>query len=248
MVPPRSTHRELLDAPTVDPAELRANLADIRVINHWFGGNGAVLHALASLCQRWEGEQTLLDVATGSADVPLAVRGWARHQGLSLRVFASDVRQAVVHEARRFTNGAVPLICHDALCLPFADRSFDLITCAQTLHHLDPPDALRMLAELARVARRAVIISDLRRSWLAYVGAHLVGLLQQSAMSRHDGPLSILRAYTPVEMRQLAQQVGLPFRIFPYSSFRSVLIIEPVLVPSYPATRGLSGESPHPKG
>jgi ubiquinone/menaquinone biosynthesis C-methylase UbiE len=44
--------------------------------------------------------------------------------------------------------------------LPFEDRSFDLVVCCEVLEHL--PDPARGLAEVARVARRAVIVSTPR--------------------------------------------------------------------------------------
>lgn len=44
--------------------------------------------------------------------------------------------------------------------LPFADREFDLVLCCEVLEHLEEPQ--RALREIARVARRAVILSTPR--------------------------------------------------------------------------------------
>jgi ubiquinone/menaquinone biosynthesis C-methylase UbiE len=44
--------------------------------------------------------------------------------------------------------------------LPFADASFDLVVCCEVMEHLDDP--ARGLAEVARVARRAAIVSTPR--------------------------------------------------------------------------------------
>ncbi|MCG8346418.1 MAG: methyltransferase domain-containing protein [Chloroflexales bacterium] len=215
MLTPHRTHRrELLDAPITNQAELAANLADIRAVNRWLGGSTSIIRAVACVITDWELARpqapiTLLDVATGSADTPRALGRWAQRQGIPLQVYASDLRREVLAEAQHYTHGAIPLICHDALRLPYADKSVDVITCAQVLHHCDEHAAIALLRELKRVARRAVVISDLVRSWPAYWGARLLGLVQRSAMSRHDGPLSVLRAYTPGEVRELLRRTGL---------------------------------------
>jgi hypothetical protein len=85
----------------------------------------------------------------------------------------------------------------------------DFVTCSLALHHFDPPAAIALLRELARVARRGAIVTDLRRSRLAYWGARLLALGPWHAMARHDGPLSVLRAYTLPEARALVAAAGL---------------------------------------
>jgi SAM-dependent methyltransferase len=214
LTPRRAGRRELLDAPITDQAELAANLADIRAVNRWLGGNASLIRAVARVIadgglDRSQAPITLLDVATGSADTPHALGRWVQRRGIPLQVYASDLRREVLIEAQRYTRGAIPLICHDALRLPYADKSVDIITCAQALHHCDEQAAIALLRELKRVARRAVVISDLIRSWPAYWGARLLGLVQRSAMSRHDGPLSVLRAYTPGEVHELLRRAGI---------------------------------------
>jgi ubiquinone/menaquinone biosynthesis C-methylase UbiE len=114
----------------------------------------------------------------------------------------------VLRLARR--DGArFPLIQHDALAIPLADAAVDFVTCSLALHHFDPPAAAALLRELCRVARRGVIVNDLRRGRLAYAGAQLLARGPWHAMARHDGPLSVLRAYTPQEAQALIQQAGI---------------------------------------
>ncbi|MCU0493319.1 MAG: methyltransferase domain-containing protein, partial [Chloroflexaceae bacterium] len=156
---------------------------------------------------------TTLDVATGSADLPLAMQQAASRAGLRLRAYGSDLRPDVLAEAQRYSGGSVSLLCHDALHLPFANGAFDVVTCSQTLHHFGEAEALLVLRELQRVARQAVVMSDLHRSWEVYWGARLLALALRSPMSRHDGPLSARRAYTAAEVRQLLGKAGLRGRV-----------------------------------
>lgn len=225
----------MLDTQMNDTAELAANLADLRTVNRWLGGYRSIIRTIAPTLptgSRQPGTPiTLLDVGTGSGDVPLALRSWAARQGIAMRFYAADLLRDVLQQAQGYTNHTVPLICHNALATPYPDATFDILTCHQTLHHFDPPQAVTLLRELARTARHVVIISDLRRSWAGYVGAHLLALVQRSAMSRHDGPLSVLRAYTPAEAARLARNAGVSATVAPDGLFRMTMVITPTSVP-----------------
>ncbi len=234
LVPRRSTQREQLDAPVCNGYDLVTNLADIRDVNRWLGGSASIIRAVAPFCNYLsamapERAITVLDVGTGSADIPLALTRWAQKQRLMLRVCATDVLLDVLWEAHRYTQHAIPpisLACLNALQLPYAANTFDIVICAQTLHHFDPPEAVVLLGELARVARFGVVVGDLRRSWFAYVGARLLACVQRSSMSRHDGPLSVLRAYTMEEIADLTQRAGLHAQVKTDGLLRLVLIVQ----------------------
>ena len=92
-------------------------------------------------------------------------------------------------------------------CTCPADASVDIVTCSQVLHHFDGEQAERLLRECTRVARRAVIVADLRRNWLAVAGLWAGSfLLRFHPVSRHDGMLSVLRGYTDGELRALVHR------------------------------------------
>ncbi len=198
----RCSQRELLDEAIIDQRALAANLADLRVVNRWFGGSASVLRGVAQIV----GDQTrplrILDVATGSGDTPLLLRDWALQRGIKATIHACDLLPTVLAEARRFTGGTLPLVRLHALRLPYSPQCIDVITCAQTLHHFDPPAAIELLRECAATAR-AIVFSDLRRSRATYWGARALAIVQRSPISRHDGPLSALRAYTLSEAKEL---------------------------------------------
>jgi SAM-dependent methyltransferase len=92
-------------------------------------------------------------------------------------------------------------ICADGLRLPFADKSVDIVMCSQVLHHFAGKKALTLLREMDRVARIRVIVSDLRRSWIAAAGLWLASFpLRFHAVSRHDGVVSVMRGFTVEEL------------------------------------------------
>jgi ubiquinone/menaquinone biosynthesis C-methylase UbiE len=217
--------RELLDAEALDTTALRRNLRDIRRINMLLGWRAYTVRAVARHVRALGLERfSLLDVASGSADMPLAVARWAERAGIQARIVATDINPEIVAAARAYIAGAPGLLVErqDALALPYGTGSFDVALCTLALHHFDPDAAVRLLRSMARVGRR-VMVFDVERSPLAYAGAVLLTqLARMNEMTRHDAPASVRRAYSAAELRELAAQaglagarvwVGVPFRL-----------------------------------
>jgi ubiquinone/menaquinone biosynthesis C-methylase UbiE len=202
LTPHRRRGFEILDDPHVCD-ELRArSLADVARSNSMFGGSRAVQEELAMVL---EGSKStcvsLLDVGTGIGDIPAqAAESW-RARGVNITTFGIDISPSLLRDAR--ARGIIP-VCADARVLPIATKSVDIVICSQTLHHFEGRDAIMVLRELDRVARTRVIVSDIRRSWLAAAGIWLASYpLHFHPVSRHDGVVSVLRGFTPGELRQL---------------------------------------------
>jgi len=207
---PRSHDAELLDGPIADLAALADNLRDLRELDRFLGGTALTWRALLPMLRALPrgARVTLLDVAAGGADGPRLLAARARRHGYDLRPIASDRLLPALRLARA---GGIrfPLVQHDALAIPLRDAAVDFVTCSLALHHFDPPAAAALLRELARGARRGAIVNDLVRGRLPYWGARLLALGPWHAMARHDGPLSVLRAYTLREARALVAEAGL---------------------------------------
>jgi ubiquinone/menaquinone biosynthesis C-methylase UbiE len=212
---------ELLDG-TLECDERMRNLRDLARVNRWLGGTALTRSALVRLLSgRHQGRRRLLrrgrrplrmlDVGTGGADIPAGLLAWAGRHGLALEIDGLD-RQETIDAARamRAHSPGLELVVGDALLLPYPDASFDVVHASLVTHHLDPEPLRSLLEEMGRVSRGAVIVNDLDRGrrWLAC--AILLGrLFTSSAVSRHDGPMSVRRAYHPWEMAQLASRSGL---------------------------------------
>jgi Methylase involved in ubiquinone/menaquinone biosynthesis len=224
LTPQRVYIEELLDLGEGTDEDVARNLADLRRINRFLGGRRVVLEALTRLvADAGLHELSLLDVGTGSADIPGAVADWCRSRGIVGNVTALDLseRNLRIARARLGINEGVQLVRGDSLSLPFADRSVDVVTASLFLHHFEDADVVRLLADFARVARRAVIVNDLIRNLVPYWFARLTGpLLATSYLTRYDGPASVLRGFTAREMARHAERAGLRHvrvrRRFPY--------------------------------
>ncbi len=210
---------ELLDGPLDDPAALAGNLRDLARINRWLGGASLSATAIDALADGHV-ELRVLDVGTGGADIPMALLERARANGRRLTVVGVDDRAevlaaAVLARPAVATTAGLELRLSDGRGLPDADASVDVAHTSLVLHHLTPTDAVTMLRELARVARLGIVVNDLTRSRLGWVGAWLLGhLLTRNRFTRNDAPLSVRRAYTAPEMTALLREAGLePVRI-----------------------------------
>jgi len=209
----RSERGEQLDASVVPRAALRSNLEDLRRLNRLFGGTSTARRALARLPLPLDRPVTLLDIGTGSADVPAALLAAFRKGGIRPRFLCLDRNLDIVREAMDTTNGQASDLRYvraDGLHLPLADGSVDIALCSLTLHHFAPVDAVALLREMHRVSRIGLVVVDLYRSEVAYVATWLAThVFARSPMTRHDGPLSVRRSYTPRELAELAAAAGL---------------------------------------
>ncbi len=219
LTPDRRHGSEILDGKDVDPLVLRRSMRDVVRANALFGGASALLAELESTIGDLPLMATLLDVGTGLGDIPARARHRAWAHGVQLRTIGLDIAPDLAAATAAQVDAAV---CADALRLPFADDSVDVVTCSQLLHHFPGNSGAALLRELDRVARVRVVVSDLRRSWLAAGGLWVASFpLRFHSVSRHDGVVSVLRGFTPAELRALVRDaVGANARVCRRFAFR----------------------------
>lgn len=201
LAPDRRRGVELLDDPSADAALAARSLRDVERSNWWFGGSSAVIAELdpvLAASTRGSAPVSLLDVGTGAGDIPELARRVADRRGVRLRTMGLEITVDLAAASRRRSGDAV---VGSALALPFADRSIDVVSCSQLLHHFEAADVARLIAEMNRVARVRVIIADLRRAWAAAAGFWMASwALGFHRVTRHDGVVSVLRGFRAAEL------------------------------------------------
>lgn len=219
LTPARRESVEILDGDGLDPRLVRRSMRDVARANALFGGASAMLEELEQVLYSLPARATLLDVGTGLGDIPSLARARAAVHGVTLYAVGVDVAPELAAASATRIDAA---ICGDALKLPFADASVDVVTCSQVLHHFPGARGVALLREMNRVARVRVVVSDLRRSWTAAAGLWIASFpLLFHPISRHDGVVSVLRGFTPDELRRLvAQAVGESPRVSKRFAFR----------------------------
>lgn len=203
---------ERMDDDHADPAELRRSLAFIRRVNRFLGYARSVVAHVDRLTRGWPAHRPLeiLDLATGSADIPRAILAWADRRGHDVRITAVDRHPVTVAEARAAgpADGRLTILQADVFALPFADCSFDLVMSAMFLHHLDEAGIVEVLRTMSRLARHGILAADLLRARRAYlwIGAFTTF---STPMVRHDARASVAQALTAAEVMDLARRAAL---------------------------------------
>lgn len=218
---PRVLTPELMDAPDARREDLDRALRFIRAINRRLGGARALIDRLSRWSARWPAGRpiTLVDVGTGSADIPVAARRWALARGHDLRITAIDAHETTLDLAREHLDAqpaevreGINLVRADALRLvdACAPGSHDYAHAGMFLHHLQDIEAMTVLAMMDRVALRGLVWNDLSRSAFARLGVRAL-TMAASPMVRHDARVSVDAGFTKREAVDLAQRVGLGY-------------------------------------
>ncbi len=195
--------------------ELRGALAGLRAINRWLGGRRTTLRALDDLAARTDLGTRLevLDAGGGSGDAAPVVLDWARRRGIDARVVVLDLHPETAREAGERLRGVRGAEARQGDLFEVEPRSFDVVHAGLFLHHFDGPDAARALGAMARIARKGVVLNDLHRHpvpW-ALIRWITIAATRNEAL-RHDGPLSVARAFTADDWGALGPASGLELR------------------------------------
>ena len=210
---------ELMDRPQPVTAELASDLRNLRQLNRRFGSHALITHFL----RRWirPGAQLrVLDLATGSGDIPRLIIDYAREVGAKATVDAVDQQSSTLEIARGLSASYPEIDFKQGDVLAFGeDGQYDIVLCSLALHHFDEATAVRLLERCRRLSRRFVLVADLRRGFLATVGVYLLtALIYRDPMTRTDGRLSAARAFSFREFSSLAQRAG--WQDFGHRKFR----------------------------
>lgn len=216
-----------MDAPGLPEAEVADAYRILERVNRqFFGGRRPLRRELAAFLQgeAKTGEITLLDVGAGSGDLARHAREYLTARGFGKTLIAALDRDPTA--IRLAASHAVPSVRGDALRLPLVDGSVDVVLAVKFAHHFRGQSLIRLIREMARVARRRVIVLDIRRSWLAYGGfVAWSRVFTSNRLVRFDGPLSVLRGFTRDELIELAAEVpGYSWQVRPYVGFQLALV------------------------
>lgn len=225
-----------MDDPNVPDEELHGALRYLRWVNRSLGGTSALIHHFIRWSARWPKGRpiTMLDVGTGSGDIPLAVRAWGKKNGHDIRIVGVDSHAKTVEIARAHTahEPGIEIVHADAVTLRdrFPAESFDYVHAGLFLHHLKEIQVLTVLAAMHRLAKAGVVWNDLVRSRMNRVILE-IGMIGAPAIVKHDGRVSLAAGFTREEAINLAQRTDMSYlswrRPFPWYRFT------------------LAGETPH---
>jgi 2-polyprenyl-3-methyl-5-hydroxy-6-metoxy-1,4-benzoquinol methylase len=200
---------EMMDRPQPVSPELERDLERLRQLNRWFGSH----HLVSMFSQRWitpGAQMRIVDLATGSGDIPRLLVDYARRIGAQIEIDAIDQQVATLEIARGLSAEYPEISYHAANILEWdCKQGYDIALCSLVLHHFSDNDAARLLRRCRDLSKRFVLVSDLRRGLLLQAGVYiLTAFIFREPMTRFDARLSAQRAFSFAEMRDLAIQGG----------------------------------------
>jgi SAM-dependent methyltransferase len=242
----RSHEKEMMDRPGNPRDLLVEDLRNLRIINRYLGGYRGAMRGITRLVEEKKLDSfSLLDVGSGSGDIPAWITDWAQQRGIKTSIVALEpdpVTARVAATLTRQTNSpfipqrgkqgdfrrcGISVVRGDGYAPPFRSASFDFILASQLLHHFSEDNIVALLRAWSELARRAIIVSDLVRHPLAYYGIWLLTrLVTRNVMTLTDAPLSVKRAFTLAEWRELFRRADVgPFQIFAGFPFRVTVLV-----------------------
>jgi SAM-dependent methyltransferase len=199
---------ELMDRPQPVSTELAIDLKNLRQLNRYFGSYRLIEHFLRKWVQP-EKQLRILDLATGSGDIPRLIVDYARGVGVAVALDAVDQQASTLAIARQLSAAYPEIEFIEGDVLSFDRGPYDIVLCSLALHHFAEADAVALLRRCQELSRKYVLVSDLRRGWLAVAGVYLLtGLFFREPMTRTDARLSAERAFSFAEFRSLAERAG----------------------------------------
>ena len=215
---------ELMDGADVDFATFRDTLVDLAKVNRLTLAYRPTLDFLARLAAEglWPVDRPLhiLDVGSGYGDMLRRIARWASQRGLEVKLTGLDLNPFAERAAERAPGSAVIEFVTGDL---YDHRSgVDVAISSLFTHHLAEDELIRFLEWQESNARIGWFINDLLRHSFSYRGfAILSGLMRWHPFVRHDGPMSIARAFRPEDWSRLLALAGVrQARIEPWFPFR----------------------------
>ncbi len=230
----RTSGTELMDDPSVPVDDLQRALRDLPRLNRLLGG----YHATESVLRRHVRSDRpkslrILDLGTGIGDYPRRLVRWGDRNAVHITVVGIDASETAIQLAKQETSKRLPrelaqritFLVGDATRFDTDADSFDICTAALFFHHLPTEQIVSLLTRMNHASRIGIVINDIHRCLPAYFGISvLTRLLRYSSMVRHDGPVSVQRAFARQELTEFAHLAGIKsFRVEWHWAFRWIL-------------------------
>ena len=201
----RATDAELMDADDLAPATYAALIADLARVNTITLARPPTLRWLAQATRGTAGF-SLVDVGFGHGDMLRAIAGWAGKRA-QLTGIDLNPRSAPVAAAASAGLG-ITYLTGDAAALAGQP---DYIVSSLVAHHMTDDELVGFIAWMEATAVRGWFINDLHRNRIAWAGFRLLAtLLRWHPIVRHDGALSVRRAFVRADWVRLLAAAGVP--------------------------------------
>lgn len=226
----RSDQSEWMDAPHIPVQLLHENLGELDLLNRYLGGHAISMQGIRHLMSDRQKVYHIVDLGCGSGAVLKYIASWARANQYRVKLTGVDKNpdaiQYLTVNCSKFPE--IVGLVRDYREYLDEDHQIDIVHCSLFCHHLNNRELLELFGYLKSNAREGFVINDLQRSCFAFYSVWLLTrLLNGTALSKHDGPISVRRAFTRDELVKLIQQSDLKeFSVKWRWAFRYLIVVK----------------------
>lgn len=206
----RSTQVEMMDDFTLGADIIYPIMEELEVINKFLGGYRVFFNAFERISLH-DG-MTISDWGCGGGDSLRMIARWAKKKGLIINLTGVDATLSAIEYARQKSvhYPRISYLVSDVLNDPMKPEQFDIVISSLFTHHFEDKNWISLIQKMYDCAKKAVIINDLNRHWLAYysIGV-LTRIFSKSEMVKHDSQVSVLRSFTKNELIDLLDLAGI---------------------------------------
>lgn len=227
----RSSNDEIMDDLNSSGKDLEQALRELDTINYLLGGNYVTINGIDQLLQEAHHSKAfeIVDVGCGGGDILKCIRVFLNKKSIHAKLTGIDANANVISFARAHTMRSMD-IQYEAVNIfseEFKRRRFDIITGTLFFHHFTSDQLVEFFRQLKMQTSVGLIINDIHRHWFSYYSIKwLTQLFSKSPMVKHDGPQSVLRAFSKLELVSILRQAGIDnYRIRWRWAFRWQVIV-----------------------
>lgn len=210
----RSTETEIMDTVVTSFSDFDECLRHIEIVNNLTLGYRPVLFWLKKIRPPTASERklTIIDIGSGRGEMLRQIGKLAKRKKMNIHLTGIDINPMATAAAEKSTPAdmGIHYKTADIFAMDRAQKA-DFIISTHFTHHLGNDELVRFLRWMDDHALQGWFINDLHRHKLPYLFIkYVLSLVPINKMSRHDGPISVARAFTAADWRRALQQAGIP--------------------------------------
>ena len=215
----RAIAEELMDGEDLDAATYAAVVGDLARVNVVTMAARPTLDFLAR-GTRGMMRFKLLDVGFGDGDMLRRIARWAERRGIAAELVGVDLNPRSALAAAAHTPDGLPIRYVTGDYADLAGQGWDFVISSLVAHHMTHPQLVAFVRFMEAETARGWLVNDLLRHGFAHWGFPILARLARwHPIVRHDGTLSIARAYRPAEWPPILAEAGVTaeiYRAFPF--------------------------------
>lgn len=211
----RSYQKELLDGKGLSFEDIKRNMQELEIINHYLGGHAITISGVRKIISWHQTDFTpshklhIAEIGCGGGDNLKAINQWCQLHHIPVQFTGIDINGECITYARENAKHInANWITSDYKEVQFTNRP-DIIFSSLFCHHFTEEELIFQL-QWMKQANRGFFINDLHRHFLAYQSIKLLtNLFSKSYLVKHDAPLSVWRGFSRKDWITLMTAAGI---------------------------------------